>query len=60
MFKIKIISADIESLVGSIWETDGITAKCIYPAESGYVPGFEVKAEVLGFYRSERLFELFD
>jgi hypothetical protein len=60
VYTIEIQEAEDPTLVGSVWETDGITAKCILPALSIYVPGIIIPYENLGNFSSVRLSTLLD
>lgn len=60
VYTIEIKEAEDPTLVGSVWETDGITAKCVLPALSIYVPGFIIPYDKLGNFSSVRLSTLLD
>ena len=57
---IKIINAEDESLIGSIWELNGEIATCIDKCNSKYVQGFKINIEVLRGCESEKLFFMGD
>lgn len=55
MFIVKIVDAEDKSLIGSIWETDGLKAICVDKGNSEYIAGFKINVEELGVYESVRV-----